>query len=267
MKKLLFIPLLLITCICLAQDIFPAYDTSIISNKELKVLPRPELLQSYGYEGFYKDDKLKKKYETDGNNSRYSSLVGKIFKLKTIVPYTSSLGIQKFKLVLISQEAQEVFYDYDPRYEHLWNFEIIGELNLPKDFFCRDVKMTVDKFTNDTTYTTKGRDGIYFLKIKRGGKDIYYLSSNLTGSTLNVREKGFTLLLENNKRIEKPDVILDVESSSGSGWIYRAFVRLTDDDISLIINNVITDKRHYIYDASVKSGKLLSEYLKCLQLK
>ena len=44
-------------------------------------------------------------------------------------------------------------------------------------------------------------------------------------------------------------------------------VRLTKDDIDLISNNVITDKRHYIYDASVKNGKILSEYLKCLLLK
>ena len=267
MKKLLFLPLVLISCLCFAQDIFPAYDTSIISDKELKVMPLIEALRSEGYRGFYKDDKLKKKYELDGYNSKYSSLVGKIFKVKNIIPYTSSLGTQKFKLVLLSQEAEEVFYDYDPKYEHLWNFEIMGELNLPKDFFCRDIKMTADKFTNDTTYTTKAKDGIVFLKIKKGGQDFYYLSSNIVGSTLNVREKGLILLLENNKRIEKPDVVLDVEVSSGSSWVYKAFVRLTKDDIDLISNNVITDKRHYIYDASVKNGKILSEYLKCLLLK
>jgi hypothetical protein len=127
--------------------------------------------------------------------------------------------------------------------------------------------MTADKFTNDTTYTTKAKDGIVFLKIKKGGQDFYYLSSNIVGSTLKVRDKGLILLLENNKRIEKPDVVLDVEVSSGSSWVYKAFVRLSKDDIDLISNNVITDKRHYIYDASVKNGKTLSEYLKCLLLK
>lgn len=269
MKRLLFIPLLLITSICIAQDIFPAYDTSIISDKELKVLPLPEVLRKYGYRGFYKDEKLKKIYELDGYNynSKYSSLVGKILKVKNIIPYTSSLGAEKFKLVLFSDETDEIFYDYDPKYEHQWNFEIIGDLNLPKDFFCREIKMNVDKFTNDTTYSTKASDGIIFYKMKKGENIFYFLSSNLVGSTLNLREKGLILLFENNKRIDKPDVILDVESSSGSGWVYRAFVRLTNEDISLITNNVITDKRHYIYDASVKNGKTLSEYLKCLLLK
>jgi len=73
--------------------------------------------------------------------------------------------------------------------------------------------------------------------------------------------------LENNKRIEKVDIVLDIEVSSGSSWVYKAFVRLTKDDIALISNNVITDKRHYIYDASVKNGKTLSENLKCPLIK
>jgi hypothetical protein len=268
MKKVLFLFTILISINSISQDVFPAYDISLLSEKELKVKPLPAVLQSNGYEGFYKDEKLKKKYNTDSYSyySKYSSLVNKVFKVKNIIPYTGALGIEKFKLVLFSEETDEIYYDYDPRYEHKWKFEIQGELNLPKDFFCKDIEMTIDKFTTDTTYSSKAKDGITFIKVKKNGQESYYLSSNLIGNTLNIGEKGFILLFENNKKMEKPDVILDVQSASlGSGWIYRAFVRLSQDDINILTTNIITDKRHFIYDESVKNGKLLVEYLRCLR--
>lgn len=253
------------------QDIFPANDTSLISGRQLKVKPVDKMLQQYGYEGFYKDEKLKKKFACcESYNSKYSELVDKVFMVVSITPYTDIIQRNKYKIKLSNPETGDIYYDYDPQFEHQWHFQFVGEFTLPKDFYCRNIEMTADKFTGDTTYVTPAASGFTFIKKKKEKSEIIYLSKNEPGSTLNVGEKGFILLLENGKRIEKPDAKLDVKTSKyGSGYIYNVFVRLTESDISLLTQNAITDARLYIYDGTVKpdDGKIIIEYLKCLLTK
>ena len=76
------------------------------------------------------------------------------------------------------------------------------------------------------------------------------------------------MLLENNKRIERTDAEVDVKvNPSGSGYIYSIFIALTNDDINLLTQNPITDKRLYIYDGKVTRGKKIVDYLKCITTK
>lgn len=71
--KLTSLLLLISTCI-FGQGIFPGNDTSLISGQQLKVTPLDKMFQKYGYEGFYKDEKLKKIYECcDGINSKFTA--------------------------------------------------------------------------------------------------------------------------------------------------------------------------------------------------
>lgn len=263
MRLKLFVLFISIGSFIYGQEIFPGNDTSIILGKELKVKPLDKLYQTYGYEGFYKDEKLKKEYY--GGKSNYDMLVDKVFKVASIARYKDDIDREKFKLKLRNSETGDIYFDYDPKHETKWHFQILGEINLSKDFFCRDVQIKSDKFTGDTTYTTKPNDGITFIKVKKLSSTSIYLSINQIGSTLNVGQKGLILLLENNKRIEKPEVELSTKSTAyGSGWVYNAFVELTQGDIKLLTENAITDDRLYIYDGQVKSGKMLMEYLKCL---
>lgn len=91
------------------------------------------------------------------------------------------------------------------------------------------------------------------------------MSINELGSTINVGIKGLTLLLENGKKIERPNADIDAKvNKGGSGYLYSAFIELTKEEIDLLINNPITDNRLYIYDGQIKNGAKLSEYLKCL---
>lgn len=268
MKIRLLCVSLLLTITTFGQEIFPANDTSIISGRQLKVIPKSEVLQRYGYEGFFKDDKLKKKYECcDGINSKYKSLVDKVFKVVSIEPYTDIIDNKKFKIRLSNPETGDIYYDYDPRYKHQWNFEFVGDFKIPEGFFCREIEMIADKFTGDTTYLTPYASGFRFIKKKKGKNETIYLAKNQPGSTLNVNEKGLIILLENGKRIEKPNAVLDVKPSSyGSGYVYSVFEELNSTDIDLLLNNLITDSRLYIYDGTTSKddAKILIEYLKCI---
>lgn len=268
MKTRLTSLLLLITTWVFGQEVFPGNDTSLISGRQLKVMPLEKMFQIYGYEGFFKDEKFKKKYECcDGVNSKYASLIEKTFKVVSITPYTDLIDNKKFKIKLSNPETGDIYYDYDPRYEHRWHFQFVGDFKLPSDFYCRNIDVKGDKFTGDTTYITPASSGFSFIKVKKEKSVTIYMSKNEPGSTLNVGKKGLILLLENNKRIEKPDAELNVKTSSyGSSYIYSAFVELTDSDIKLLTENAITDNRLYIYDGKVREGdgKKIMEYLKCL---
>jgi hypothetical protein len=194
-------------------------------------------------------------------------LVDKVFTVVSITPYTSIIETKKFKIKLSNPETGEIYYDYDPQFEHLWKFQFVGDFTLPKDFYCRKIEIKGDKFTGDTTFMTPAASGFSFIKVKKGNSSTIYLRKNEPGSTLNVGKKGVILLLQNNKRIEKPNEELDVKASSyGSGWVYTAFFELSDTDIKLLTENEITDSRLYIYDGAVREGdgKEIIEYLKCL---
>lgn len=268
MKTIITFIILLINFIANGQN-FPGTEVSLLLGKEIKVQPKDEAYKKYGYDYFYKDDKLKDKFSCcDSYNTKYESLVGKIFTVSNIEPYKDLIKQDKFILTLKNPELGKVYFLYDPLYEHNFVFEVIGGLKLPEGFYCREIEMVADKFTGDTTYSTKLSDGVSFVKVKKGTSNKIYLSLILSGSTLNINQKGFILLLENNQRIERPDATIDVRASSlGSGYVYSVFIELTEIDKKILLNNAITDARLYIYDRSIKNGKRLIEYLNCLALK
>lgn len=251
--------------LCMSQSIFPGNDTSLISGKELKVKPLPEGIVQYGYEGFYKDEKRKKVFECcDGRSSKYSSLVGQTFKVVSIKPYEGTLKRTNYVLQLANDQLGTVYFDYEPHNDLKWFFEFVGNLNLPKDFFCRGVDSIYDKFTGETTYLTDYSEGIRFVKVRSADKSNYFITKNTPGQTLNIGEKGFYILLANNKRIDKPDAKVKAEAGPYSGYVFSVFTQLSDADIDLLLNNEITDTRLYIYDSQINDGKKLIEYLKCL---
>jgi len=64
---------------------FPGQDVDLLVGKEIKVVEKAESLQEYGYDGFYKDSNLKKKYACcQSYNSKYKELVNKVYVFKTI---------------------------------------------------------------------------------------------------------------------------------------------------------------------------------------
>lgn len=77
MKKLILFSLSILTLNSFGQN-FPGNDIQLLVGKELKVKEVAASLQKYGYDRFFTDIKLKKKYDCcQSYNSKYESLAGK----------------------------------------------------------------------------------------------------------------------------------------------------------------------------------------------
>ena len=158
-----------------------------------------------------------------------------------------------------------IFYDYDGKYDFKFELRIVSDIQLPKDFYCDDIEVKKDKFNGEIKYTTPIKSGITFIKIEKNGHSTIYMSIYEHGSTLNVGKSGLILLLENGKKISKPNAKIDVDVAT-NGYRYNAFIRLNENDINLLKKYKITDDRLYIYDGTIsgEAGNLIKEYLKCL---
>ena len=274
MKKTILLLSVFFTTVSFSQN-FPGKEIQLLLNKELRVLPVDSSLQKYGYDHFYTSDKFggyegptKWKYECcESYNSKYKSLVGKTFKVLSYEPYKTIIGEDKYKMKIENSEIGILYFDYGMKYDFDFPFEVVGGLELPPDFYCRNIKTSFDKFTGETKYDTEISDGVTLEKVEKDGAKKIYLYIRVSGATISIGEKGATLLLENKKRIERPNEPVDVKTSSStysSSYVYSVFMELTNDEINLLKENNITDVRLYVYDREIKYGTRIKEYLKCL---
>lgn len=278
MRKILLLIAVLISGISFGQN-FPAESVDLLLNKTVKPMTLEETMQRYAYKNFYAkfdtDTKKLEKYKkghrafpSGTSQSDYNKLVGKEFKVVKIYDQTPTLSSDAgryFVLELQNEELGTVYYDYDSKYDFSFELEVVGGLELPEGFYCKDIETTTDKFSGEITESSDYSEGIKFIKSTKDGVSKIYMAINEPGSTLNVGKKGLILLLENGKKIERPNADIDAKvNTSGKNYVYSAFIELTKAEIDLIINNPITDDRLYIYDGEIKNGAKLSEYLKCL---
>ena len=129
---------------------FAGNHVDLLIGKEIKVLPINN--KDYGYKGFYKDEKLLKTYKKKILYSDYDSLIDKVFIVKQAIPYVNEINDKCFKLVLDNKELGVIYYDYNPIFETDFNFEVIGGLKLPDDFYCENITKEIDKFTGEIKY-------------------------------------------------------------------------------------------------------------------
>lgn len=267
-KKIMTLGLLFLSFGLFAQD-FPGKDVELLVGKKIKVLPRAESLQQYGYDGFFINSNLKRKYACcQSYNSKYKDLENKIFEVLSFEPYKDRLGANKFKLQINNEETGIIYFDYSPEYEHLFPFEVIGGLEIPEGFLCKNIEEIKEKFSDKVTYQSPLLEPIVFIKAK--DKEIVktFMRISIYGNTVNVGKKGAIILLENGEKINKPDVNIDVEVDNyGKGYNYSTFISLSMDEIEILKNIAITDVRLYVYDFSIKNGEIMKEYLRCISEK
>jgi hypothetical protein len=133
---------------------------------------------------------------------------------------------------------------------------------------CSKITMKIDKFENDTTYWTP-RTGVlgwvYFSKIDGS----IFMGLQTGGATLNIGEKGVTVLLEGGEKIEKPYAVVDADVAGTSGYTYSSFFSLTDEEIEKLKQYPITDYRLYIYEGKPlkKNALKYMDFVKCLEEK
>ena len=133
--------------------------------------------------------------------------------------------------------------------------------------YCKKIKMKVDKFDNDTTYTSPiGGTMGWITFVKKA--DITFMSLRTFGKTISVFKKGVIVLLEDGNKIKKPFAEINSEAVS-KGYVYSSFFKLNDEDIELLIASPITDYRLYIYEGKPvkKNSRVYQEILKCLKNK
>ena len=272
MKTKITLLFLLFTLLSFGQN-FPGENVELFLNKE--VTPKKdEVGKEYLYKNFYvefdtaskKLDKYNKKahaFPKGSYLSDYNKLVGKVFKVTKIYPTND----ERYSVLEIkNDEIGVLYYHYDSKYDFSLELEVVGGLDLPEDFYCEKIDVKVDKFENKQSYFTPYTSGILLMKTVVDGNANIFLSINEPGKTLNVGKKGLTLLLENGKKISKPDAKIDVETNGSGGYVYNALILLTDEDIKLLLENNITDNRLYIYDGTIskEDAEVIREYLKCL---
>lgn len=270
MKKILILSILLISILSFGQN-FPGERTELLLNKKVK--------QKRSYLKFRKKFN-KKTGKLKGNFlSDYKKLVGKTFTITNVysVPelYKGSRISTNYVLELSNKEVGVIYYDYNAYDESEFDFEVIGGLNPPADFYCEKIEIKKDKFTGETKlYTPLVKGSIsyvpcyfYFIKVIRGDKATIYMNIEQYARTVSVNKKGVYLLFDDGSKLSKDSEALDVKvDDSGNYYKYRAFFPLSESDISILTKKLITDDRLYIYDGTVSKDKAkeIQEYLKCL---
>jgi len=268
MKKIILLTAITLIYFAGSAQNFPGESIDLIIGKELRVKPKSQELQEYGYEGFFKNYKWNMVYKPIGYasfKSKYNSLVDKVFTVVSYEKNKKDSSGNTYYLLLKNQDIKKIYYKYDTTYEYGFPFEVIGGIDFPKDFFCKAISIKVDKFEKDRiTYRSPIEYPVSFTKIINKDSKRFYLSITYKGSTFNVGEKGLTILFENGSKIEKPQQKIDVKMGKGKGFDYSAFIPLNEDDIIKLTNSKMTDIRMYVYDWKIQKGFYYQEYIKCL---
>ena len=275
MKKLILFSLIILSNFTYGQN-FPSTSVELLLGKDLKVREKAESIQKYGYRDFYVSELMKVKYDAGQSdaNTRYESLVGRVFRLIDYKQYTDKTGAKKFALKVENPETGILYYDYDPRFEEEFEFVVIGGLKYPDGFFDTFVKSFRDKFKNEKSYSTpQGCDKITFLKTinhpsmfnPNKTKSTIFMQVSEIASDIKLNSQGMTILLENDLRIDIPREKLRVETNSTTeGFVYTAFLELRPEHIKMLSENKMTDYRLYLYDKEIVCGYTLKEYLKSI---
>lgn len=279
MKRFLIAAIFGIVCMSLNAQSFAKGHPELYLGKTIVVVDK-DYRAPLGYRNFYSaynkqtntfrdDDRLfptssSKKY------SKVEKLLGTQWEVKQVykTSKTTLRGAQIYALELNSGK-KTIFYEYDSESDLHLEFDVIGGIEKPADFYCEDFTVTKDKFSGMTAYTSKPISGF---TVSKGTKvidgqtySVIQLHKNTVGRTCEVGKKGFIMLLENGDRIEKPEAEIEVQvNPTGSAYVYSVDIPLTDEDLQKLSQFKVTDTKTYIFTSEVKDGDILMEYIKCL---
>lgn len=201
-------------------------------------------------------------------STRKESLLGKVFSVDSIIEDKS---LRRFIFELVETSTSEtIYFIYDiKRCSSKAGFPFLTDKEFKKEDFCGKLKTTKDDFTDkvnvDSPFEKDGGDRIQLSKVKNGNSTTYYLFLTATGSTPNVGVEGVILLLDDNSKINKPDVSVDVKVS-GTSYEYTALVPLTLAEIGTLKTKGIDKYRLYIYDHNLSFGmtEKFKMYFQCI---
>lgn len=114
------------------------------------------------------------------------------------------------------------------------------------------ITKSYDEFNDETTWRSPLLKNISFSKYKdKEGTVRMYLRITANGGTLNVGEKGLTVIFEDGSRFERPAAEIDAKASSGYGWNYTAFESVNEEEVSLFATKKVKAFKLYIYEGAL----------------
>ncbi len=119
----------------------------------------------------------------------------------------------------------------------------------------------VDEFSGEITYDATITDDVSFLKIKKDGVIKYYLSIWIKETGI-YTGTGVWIILKNGKRINKPNEKVGYDYVGGSFYT-KTFIRLTNEDITLLKQSGIEKYKLYISTGEIDSD-ISKDIFNCL---
>ncbi|RYD77134.1 MAG: hypothetical protein EOP55_09960 [Sphingobacteriales bacterium] len=231
-----------------AQD-YPRNKPQLLLNKEVKITPLNSNTIKYygGYDGFYSDEFLREIYK---KNARLvtdpDAFTNRTFKVTGVEPISTG---DRFKVKLEDISSGKVIYfKYNPISSSGYYFEIKGGLDLPEDFYC-DLIKEVSRENEPQRFIYMERPVFVLLKTEIDGVETYLLELELSTDE-NEDGKGMVIVLENNKKIEKPNLDVKKQIKSETPH-YTAYIALTSQEIDLLKSNNILSYNIYKFNASM----------------
>ncbi|MEO6692997.1 MAG: hypothetical protein ABIO44_11700 [Saprospiraceae bacterium] len=217
----------------------------------------------------------------DSSMTNKDSLIGKVFKVVSFftqfgheynsVSSQGTLESPFFKL-MDTTSGKIIYFKYNKFFDKYFPFMFCG-LELKK-YVSSTILRRVDPFDDCIKiYSPSSEenflDKLEIIKIICKNTSRYYLKLSSTGSTLEPRAKGVTLIFNDGTKWLKPQEEIDVELGDiGSifKYNYSSFITLSQKDLALFKNKSISKYRLYIYDQYLDSSKsnLFTKYVKAI---
>ena len=134
---------------------------------------------------------------------------------------------------------------------------------------CSDITKEVDKFTGETKFMSPSfvednlqEHPLVFYKKILGKDTLIMIRLETKGETISI-EKGVIILLNNGKKISRPDAKINV-SVGDKGFNYSSMIVLSNEDVKMLKESLIASFRLYIYDCEVPQIPYYKEMLNCI---
>ena len=236
-----------------------------------KVYPSNLSLPEYGYGDFYTKPDKKRHYGVKKKKDRkspYSSLNKIEFIVKSATPNSSRTWILELEN---TSTSELVYFEYKKPWTKSNNSDSeLSFYEIPNAIYSAEISSRKDRLEDKITYSTPYGEFVSFTKVVRGTDTVVYLTLSTYGSTLNVLEKGATILFTDGTQLKFPNIDIKTKAhtaSSLSGYDYSIFKSLTAEEIEMFSTKTIEYFKLYIYDREIneKDSKKYNAYMNLLK--
>tara|TARA_B110000208_G_scaffold163991_1_gene201194 strand:+ start:309 stop:1130 length:822 start_codon:yes stop_codon:yes gene_type:complete len=226
---------------------------------------KSESLQEYGYRNFYTSNDKSRHFA--GKRRDFSSPYSPLNRTKFNVTKIEKVTYGKYMIELQDIETGEFVY-----YEHstLLSRSELALVEIPSTLYASQISSRKDRLEDKITYSTPYGENVAFTKVVRGTDTVTYLSLSTYGSTLNVLEKGATILFTDGTQLKFPDIDIKTKAHTATslrGYDYSIFKSLTTEEIEIFSTKTIEYFKLYVYDREIKEkdGKKYNAYMNLLK--